>query len=63
MVKREDLQTDKPYRVISNKSGHMFEIGEIVTFRGFDNDELELICDKLDKSDYWYMYTSELEEI
>lgn len=63
MVKREDLVQGKQYRVTGNKSGHMFEIGEIVTFNGFDLRDDELVCDKLDKSDYWYMYTNELEEV
>lgn len=62
MVNVEDLVEGNKYRVIANVSFHEFGIGEVVRFGGFDIDN-DIICEKLDKSDYWYMEPEELEEV
>lgn len=64
MVTQEDLKPDAEFKVIANKGGHEFRIGEVVRFSHDDGDEsLSLVCYHLDGSDYWYMYPEELEVI
>ena len=67
-MKYEDLVQGNIYKVVGNRSAHTFDIGQHVIFRGPDAYDAivgkqTIICDELDKSDYWYMFPDELEEI